>query len=431
MNKRFGHKTRAGMVCAAVVFGGLAHVSAITAGTLTAAATDLTVSIVAVASDDRVDAYVRVGTSLPHIACSGDARQAGHHKTLPTLRTSKSGGREWHWVIAQNLPKSKLVVEVACAFPNGLEMRKTAHRRIGPGGENTRGGHTAFIRGGSLRVESWEPAKDVGSGGGNTAAVSSARYPAGQCTAYVAKRRPDLPFFADSSGNALNWAKSAKRADFPVGDLPAPGAVAVFQPGQYGAGIYGHVAYVTAVSGRTMTIAEANFRGRPEGSHREIAWSGLRFIYIKLPARSKSPGAGRPTRPQPTTTQPTVTQPTTTSPTGTQPATTVPGPPPTAGSSPAPPVTYAETTGGVTNTWTNFANAGGTQGPSIPSNATVEISCKVSGFRVADGNAWWYRIASGPWNLEYYASADAFYNNGQTTGSLHGTPFVDPAIPDC
>ena len=27
--------------------------------------------------------------------------------------------------------------------------------------------------------------------------------------------------------------------------------------------------------------------------------------------------------------------------------------------------------------------------------------------------------------------ADAFYNNGQTSGSLRGTPFVDPAVPDC
>jgi hypothetical protein len=28
-------------------------------------------------------------------------------------------------------------------------------------------------------------------------------------------------------------------------------------------------------------------------------------------------------------------------------------------------------------------------------------------------------------------SADAFYNNGATSGSLHGTPFVDPAVANC
>jgi len=92
---------------------------------------------------------------------------------------------------------------------------------------------------------------------------------------------------------------------------------------------------------------------------------------------------------------------------------------------------HAETTGGVTHTWTNYTNAGGTQGPSIPSNATVEITCAIQGFRVADGNTWWYKIASIPWNDAYYASADAFYNNGATTGSLVGTPFVDPSVPTC
>jgi lysophospholipase L1-like esterase len=93
--------------------------------------------------------------------------------------------------------------------------------------------------------------------------------------------------------------------------------------------------------------------------------------------------------------------------------------------------TYAETTGGLTHTWTDYTSAGGNQGPSIPNYTTVQIACKVSGFRVADGNTWWYRIASSPWNSSYYASADAFYNNGQTSGSLQGTPFVDPNVPDC
>jgi hypothetical protein len=105
------------------------------------------------------------------------------------------------------------------------------------------------------------------------------------------------------------------------------------------------------------------------------------------------------------------------------------GAPPT--STPPPPATYFETTGGVTHTWTNYTNAGGNEGPSVPSNATVQIACKLTGFRVEDGNTWWYRIASSPWNGAYYASADAFYNNGETSGSLKGTPFVDPSVPDC
>jgi hypothetical protein len=67
----------------------------------------------------------------------------------------------------------------------------------------------------------------------------------------------------------------------------------------------------------------------------------------------------------------------------------------------------------------------------VPAFATIQIRCKIQGFRVADGNTWWYRIAQDPWNDNYYGSADAFYNNGQTSGSLIGTPFVDPNVPDC
>jgi hypothetical protein len=111
------------------------------------------------------------------------------------------------------------------------------------------------------------------------------------------------------------------------------------------------------------------------------------------------------------------------------PASSPPPPPPP--SSPPPPQTWAETTGGAANSWTNYTNAGGVQGPTIPAFATVQIACKVTGFRVQDGNTWWYRIASSPWNNSYYVSADAFYNNGQTSGSLHGTPFVDPAVANC
>ena len=85
----------------------------------------------------------------------------------------------------------------------------------------------------------------------------------------------------------------------------------------------------------------------------------------------------------------------------------------------------------MSHTWTDYSDAGGTEGPSIASNQTVQIACKVTGFKVADGNTWWYRIAQSPWSNQYYVSADAFYNDGATSGSLSGTPFVDPAVPNC
>ncbi len=85
----------------------------------------------------------------------------------------------------------------------------------------------------------------------------------------------------------------------------------------------------------------------------------------------------------------------------------------------------------MAHTWTDYSDAGGSEGPEIASNETVQVSCRVSGFTVADGNTWWYWVASSSWNGRYYVSADAFYNNGRTSGSLLGTPFVNTSVPTC
>jgi len=122
-------------------------------------------------------------------------------------------------------------------------------------------------------------------------------------------------------------------------------------------------------------------------------------------------------------------------PTNAPPATSAPAPTPNAPSpspAPSPAATgIPETTGGVTHTWTNYTNAGGVEGPTIPAFTTVLIACRLPGFAVQNGNTWWYRIAQSPWSSQYYASADAFYNNGQTSGDLRGTPYVDMAVPSC
>jgi hypothetical protein len=93
--------------------------------------------------------------------------------------------------------------------------------------------------------------------------------------------------------------------------------------------------------------------------------------------------------------------------------------------------TFTETVGSPTHTWTNYSNAGGNEGATVPTHRSIQISCVVQGFMAADENTNWYLIASSPWNNAYYASADAFYNNGATAGSLRGTPYVDPKVPAC
>ena len=92
---------------------------------------------------------------------------------------------------------------------------------------------------------------------------------------------------------------------------------------------------------------------------------------------------------------------------------------------------HAETTGSTANTWSDFTDAGGTHGAELSANQTVAIACKVQGYKVQDGDTWWYKIASSPWDGNFYVSADAFYNNGQPAGTLAGTALVDTAVPNC
>jgi hypothetical protein len=93
---------------------------------------------------------------------------------------------------------------------------------------------------------------------------------------------------------------------------------------------------------------------------------------------------------------------------------------------------HTETTGSTVRTWTDYVTGGGTRGPDIAKQRTVQVACKLPGMRLpSNGNIWWYRISSPPWNQRYYASADAFYNNGRSTGPLKDTPFVDKLVPDC
>lgn len=96
-----------------------------------------------------------------------------------------------------------------------------------------------------------------------------------------------------------------------------------------------------------------------------------------------------------------------------------------------PPAKSLQTVGGDTQTWTDYRSGGGTAGPIIPNGTTVWVSCRTMGLKLANGNPWWYRIASPSWDDQFWASADAFYNNGQTTGPLRDTPFVDESVAIC
>lgn len=100
------------------------------------------------------------------------------------------------------------------------------------------------------------------------------------CTAYAYARRPDLPL---TLGDARTWAVRARAAGFPVDGRPRVGDIIVLRPGVQGAHRrYGHVAYVTGVSGNRVTVLEMN-GGSGCGVKRDSfrAGPGVSFIHRK------------------------------------------------------------------------------------------------------------------------------------------------------
>ena len=281
----------------ALLLGCLAAVAAASpasgASNAPATAPYVSLSLSANGGGNALDITLRVQTSIPKLACKGTVRHAGRKGRLPRLRTGARGGAQWRWRLGDGAPAATLKLLVRCLFPGRKPRSGYLERKVGPGPYHGKRKFRRVIRPGSLRVEPWVPEVDDGDGIGSGA---DHLYPRGQCTWYVALRRPDLPYFPGTAGNAKNWAKTARAKGLPIGDTPRVGAVAVFDVGQYGAGTYGHVAYVIAVQDAEMTIAEANYRGRKIGSHRTIRWAGLKFIYRPV---YRNDGPPRPDPPPP------------------------------------------------------------------------------------------------------------------------------------
>lgn len=97
-------------------------------------------------------------------------------------------------------------------------------------------------------------------------------YAWGQCTWYVAGRRPIPPHW----GNAVSWYYNAISSGWKVGTTPAVGAIAWTS-----AGYYGHVALVEKVSAdnKSVYISEMNYRGLDVKDYRWVSATSFKYIY--------------------------------------------------------------------------------------------------------------------------------------------------------
>jgi hypothetical protein len=93
--------------------------------------------------------------------------------------------------------------------------------------------------------------------------------------------------------------------------------------------------------------------------------------------------------------------------------------------------TWKETTFSQSKTFADYVNAGDPQGARLRPRQAVQVSCRVRGLKVKDGDPWWYRLASPPWNGQYYATSDVFYNTPNTSGSGINGVVVDTRVRLC
>lgn len=105
-----------------------------------------------------------------------------------------------------------------------------------------------------------------------------------QCTSFVAWRvnkRLGLKFHNQYKGahwgNANSWDEAARKTKVRVDNKPVPGCIA-----QTSAGKWGHVAWVSKVSGNSVTIEEYNHVTREGYSTRTVPKNNFVYIHVKV-----------------------------------------------------------------------------------------------------------------------------------------------------
>jgi surface antigen len=253
--------------------------------------------------DQNDIAVTVVMATTPHTTCGGSARVeirgSAVSRKLPAITTSAKGDGLWEWRIDGKIPPARWKVSVDCRLVKQARKISSDSREFSAPAGHGPGSESGIFVPGSLRGRAVTLKGRSGGEGGGGAIL----YPHGECTWYVATRRPDLPYFPGASGNALNWLNSARKDGFKTGTTPLAGSVAVFQPGQYGALKYGHVAYVEEVlPNQLIKISEFNYRHHLAKDERTISSKALHFIYES----DTSHGEGGSTIPV-NTAQPTIT----------------------------------------------------------------------------------------------------------------------------
>jgi len=109
----------------------------------------------------------------------------------------------------------------------------------------------------------------------SVSASKSRRFPYGYCTWYVASK-----VYVPWNGHAKSWLTNARAYGFKTGNIPVVGSIVVTTENRW----YGHVAFVEAVHGNSITVSEMNYVGWGRKSVRTIPINSSKirgYIYTR------------------------------------------------------------------------------------------------------------------------------------------------------
>lgn len=66
----------------------------------------------------------------------------------------------------------------------------------------------------------------------------------------------------------------------------------------------------------------------------------------------------------------------------------------------------------------------------VPDKTNVQVSCEITAPSAPNVGLYWYRIATPPWNNQYYSPANSFLNGDPPDGSSP-THVIDSTVPEC
>jgi surface antigen len=197
-----------------------------------------------------------VAESVSGAKCALDVRVGRVVKSFPGAPTTPAGTVTWRWL--------------STGVPSDVPWEFTATCRLGSWWSRRRtDAELGFPSQGGALVTSPSTVSMLPGASCDLQGVCFADdpFPVGECTWYVAGRRPDL--LSVVHGSAGGWLEQA-RGHVPEGWLPVAGAVAVWLPYHDGAGEDGHVAYVAAVSAGRVLVDDSNWLLTPTGPGRQI-----------------------------------------------------------------------------------------------------------------------------------------------------------------